>query len=176
MEEALIAGLFLVWLFLTIIVHLSELWGERIRRYDYLGLIPVWSFFSPNPLTHDITLLYRVEASNQSVGQWQPVFPREVTGLKRIFANTYRRERKALIDLMNQHIADRHYNDSSEYIQITVPYIMLLRFIERKVQQQFSHLGCSGLRIQFALLRTTSAPERIEKSEHILLSNFHAID
>jgi hypothetical protein len=66
--------MFVVWLTLTILVHLPRVDKILARHFGSLLLLmmlPRWNFFAPNPGVHDYILLYRDRCSKTgSIGSW----------------------------------------------------------------------------------------------------------
>src|SRR5450631_2136047 len=63
---------FLSWFVITVPHQFSGKYGDWVRRRNYFGLIPGWTFFAPVPGTTDYRFVYRDIAGN-GYGAWREV-------------------------------------------------------------------------------------------------------
>jgi hypothetical protein len=93
-----------VWFVFSVLGQLdaiSQKLGRRlrwVRTWDYLGLVPKWTFFAPRPATGDVALLYRDRLANGAITPWTEVLRPSSRELWNVLWNPDKRERKALID------------------------------------------------------------------------------
>jgi hypothetical protein len=73
---------------------------QRIRRWDWFGLIPIWTFFAPRPSWTDYHLLYRDRLMDGNLTPWTEVVLIEQRRWWHIVWNPGKHERKALIDFV----------------------------------------------------------------------------
>jgi hypothetical protein len=101
--DALVCGVLLTWFFLSVVGQLdsSRTLGRRlrwVRRWDYLNLIPIWTFFAPKPGWTDYYLMYRDRLPGGAVTPWTEV---PLLGSRRWWHaiwNPGKHEKKALLD------------------------------------------------------------------------------
>jgi hypothetical protein len=68
----LISISFFIIFTIACIFHQIFKFRNTVKKYDYLKILPVWTFFSPNPIQHDYHLLFR-DRVEDSVLQWKQV-------------------------------------------------------------------------------------------------------
>ncbi|WP_405833251.1 MULTISPECIES: hypothetical protein [unclassified Streptomyces] len=61
------------WLSVSVAAQFSDKVGDRLPRARALGLIPLWTFFAPQPGMHDMHLLYRDKLPGGSTGEIRSV-------------------------------------------------------------------------------------------------------
>jgi len=162
-----LAGLFALWWGVSALnqVH-SGAWIWRLRRHVPLGLIPLWTFFAPNPARADPRLVWREEFD----GQWED--PREMHfGFapigSRWLLNPQLILNKAIADLVRS-LLTLDTDGVGRSLLLSPPYITLLSM----VSSQPRRAGCSG--IQFAIVRT-SGTIAARQVETIFLSEVHSL-
>lgn len=100
-----------------------------MRRWDPLGLIPMWWFFAPNPARGDFYFLYRDRLRDGAVTDWT-----EIQAARRRWWNMAwnpgRRQRKALFDIVTA-LAARAQETTDVTIQVSLPYLALLNYVSR---------------------------------------------
>jgi hypothetical protein len=95
---------------------------------NWLGLLPVWSFFAPIPGTKDFVLLRRYCLRGGELLGWSEV---EVGGDRHwsnLLWNPRRRERKAVMDMVQGLLGDLD-DQVPETIFLSPSYIALLTFV-----------------------------------------------
>ena len=65
------------WLLLTALAQFPGRAPRRIRVMDYLGIIPAWTFFAPNPGISDPVLIGRDKIAPDDWTPWQIVWREE---------------------------------------------------------------------------------------------------
>jgi hypothetical protein len=169
---------FAVWLVLSAAYQFSAV-SEKLGRFDRFGLLPRWTFFAPNPGTHDHHIVYREcssgdfdlstpEAQNAASANLSPW--RELTDLCSGFAipflwNPQRRVTKTVTDVVSGLLSIGNRNpEDVKYAHFTVEYFLLLHLTMRGA-------SAPGQR-QFAVLRTHGfGAER--RTQAVFVSKFH---
>lgn len=166
--EAAALVFFAVWLLVTILFQISPTgWIRWPKYYDYFAMIPVWTFFAPNPGTTDVHLLYRDKVSNGAVMSWREV-PFHASVLRAVW-NPRKRLQKGLSDLGNdlQGYAAEHL-EHPELILTHPGFIALLNFVSRQPHAP------STTFTQFALARSYGNHSETP-TDVMFLSTFHRI-
>jgi hypothetical protein len=94
-----------LWLLGSVAAQIGHIFPQRLgagksrwwRRWDFLGLLPRWTFFSMVPES-DFCVFYRDRTTNGPLTAWRHVVMPRRTGA-RIVWNPGRRQRKAMEDL-----------------------------------------------------------------------------
>lgn len=169
--EILVAGLFLIWLIATVICQFDE-WKltMTIRGMDSMNLIPLWTFFAPNPGKQDYHLLYRDKGQGDAVSDWVEVDLQEERHLFSFIWNPDKRDKKVLSDVVQDLIMlIRSEQGTKNYLIVTLPYLAILKAVcIRKpasadtAYRQFMLAGSHGFNSDMA-------------PEFILLSMFHPL-
>jgi hypothetical protein len=166
--ETLAMVFFTAWIVMTILLQVNP--AGRIRwfkNFDYFALIPVWTFFAPNPGTTDVHLLYRDKLRDGTVRSWREVPCR--AGPLRALWNPNKRLQKGLSDIgvAVQRYAATHL-DRPELVLTHPGFIILLNFV---TQQPHAPLA---LFTQFTIARSygrgSDAPADV-----MFLSTFHRL-
>src|SRR6516165_3344166 len=69
-------------------------WVARWKYRDVCGIIPLWTFFAPNPGMTDYHLMWRDRYADHSCSPWHEVVAPSASWLKAIW-NPHKRSRKA---------------------------------------------------------------------------------
>ncbi|HEX7176983.1 MAG TPA: hypothetical protein VF240_17120 [Pyrinomonadaceae bacterium] len=160
-----IAAIFAVWWAISVCNQFrSGAWTLRLRRHIPLGLIPLWTFFAPNPARADSRLLWREEHGNEW-GVWRELHFGFAPASSRWLVNPELIPNKAVTDLVGSLLRVRPKREDRSAL-LCSPYLTLLSI----VLAQFRRTGCSS--IQFAIVRTsTDFPAR--RVEVVFLSEVH---
>jgi hypothetical protein len=134
----------LFWFVSSIIAHIPSALFRKLRSFDYFGLLPVWSFFAPNPATHDNRVFLRT-ITKAGFSEWKPLKIPAVCHLNRALWNPYRRNRKAVSDIVSV-LTQRPRELTACARQFDIPYLLLLNHIAH-----LSHPD-DAIGIQFSLL------------------------
>ena len=100
---------------------------SRIKQYDVASLIPIWTFFAPNPGMRDYNILYRHKLSNGSYTLWRQLVDNNPPVTAAIW-NPTKRKKKAILDLsvfLCRSIPSKLKTDDIRGIFLTVPYLGL---------------------------------------------------
>ena len=146
------------WVFLTAVNQFSGSWTRALRRVDVLSLIPVWTFFAPNPVLTDSRLYYRTIAPDGAVSVWEEIHPpgnrTSVAGLW----NPQKRATKAVFDMvrfLQPLCADGP--PGPEILHASLPYRCLLNHVTHTAKNSRpDHLFC-----EFFVAQTTGFSEVI---------------
>jgi hypothetical protein len=161
--------IYVVWAAATIANQFhswSPLW---LRSVDIFGLIPVWTFFAPNPGMTDYYLLYRDRLPDGSFDNWRTVELKESeNGFRLALWNPTKRKHKALSDIVSSLIRLAK-EGGSEALILTVPYILLLNFISSLPHS----LGTNGT--QFMVLEHGGFSGEPERSRVLVMSAIHRL-
>ncbi len=126
-----VAGVLAAWTAATVVAALPP--GRWLRRRDPLGLIPQWTFFAPNPGTHDYHLLWRDRLVGGLVTDWSEIeLPRGRRGPIAVLWNPEKRANKALLDLVSSLLQLSAAGDVGNRrlgLQISTPYLALLNHV-----------------------------------------------
>jgi hypothetical protein len=123
---SLVLGLLTI---VSIINQLPLAINEKIRAFDFLQLIPQWTFFAPSPGISDYHLLYRDYCQGTaSIFREVPLlFKRNAFT---VIWNPNKRLTKALFDLTsNLKSVELKSATNFDLVYISVPYLMLLDLV-----------------------------------------------
>ena len=124
---------FLVWLALTVSCQFEHhTVTQFVRTFDVLNLIPIWTFFAPNPGKQDYHLLYRDKTRGDAVGDWIEVDLQEERHLLSCLWNPDKRDKKVLSDVVQDLItllqAGAGQTDN-RFLVLTLPYLTILKAV-----------------------------------------------
>jgi hypothetical protein len=165
-----IIAIYTLWILATVANQFHTWCPKWLRAIDIFGLIPVWTFFAPNPGMTDYYLLYRDRMPDGSMGNWKKIVLRgSDNGLWQALWNPTKRRQKALSDLLTSSI-ELFRNRDIDAVAASVPYILLLNFVD----SQPHALGtfCT----QFMVMEHDGFGEKPERSRVLLLSKLHRVD
>jgi hypothetical protein len=161
--------IYVLWGVATIVNQFHSWCPKWLRAVDIFGLIPVWTFFAPNPGMTDYYLLYRDRLPDGSLDNWKKI---ELKGAENGFRvalwNPTKRKQKALSDLFTSLIEFVRHGGIDAAV-VSVPYILILNFITAR-----SHtLGTGGT--QFMVLEHGGFANQPERSRVLLMSKIHRL-
>lgn len=147
---ALIYGL---WLCFTIVYQFPGRAQAWLGRWDFLGLLPSWSFFAPNPGTTDYRLVYCDSTAAGLQAEWKEVLIYSPKPWRLVW-NPSKHASKAFTDICQSLFATQDaIGDDVSKLQLTWPYMAILGFVVKQpVQVDFT-------RRQFAILATRGHEE-----------------
>ena len=164
---------FLAFWTLVTILNQSERTRPLISRliaYDICGLIPIWTFFAPNPGNTDVYLLYRDRDEDGGVSPWRDIqLERRKSCLS--FWNPRRRIGKGVVDLAPDLTSNTNYEPQAPVSKKKVlefPYLLLLNYACQQPADFRAEMR------QFAVARTRGFGTESEP-EVIFLSAFHRL-
>jgi hypothetical protein len=161
--------LYVLWCAATIANQFHSWCPNWLKAVDVFGLIPVWTFFAPNPGMTDYYLLYRDRLPDGSFDNWRRVELRPWENSVRFALwNPTKRKQKALSDMVSALI--RLAKDGkAEGLIVTVPYILILNFITSRLHS----LGTDGT--QFMVLEHGGFSGDPERSRVLVMSGVHRL-
>jgi hypothetical protein len=126
----LLVGLFGLWAVASVLSQVRRPRVRRLRRFDVLGLVPVWNLFAPRPIVSDYFVSYRIwDAAGRQLHPWRRL---PLPGDRRWFdaiLNVRRRARKAQWGSAN-------FLMSMKPPQVTTPsYLLLLGAVTRQARR-----------------------------------------
>lgn len=161
--------LYVVWCAATIANQFHSWCPRWLKALDVFGLIPVWTFFAPNPGMTDYYLLYRDRLPSGSLDNWRRVELRPWENSFRFALwNPTKRKQKALSDMVSALIRLAKDRKAEELI-VTVPYILILNFITSRPHS----LGTNGT--QFMVLEHGGFSGDPERSRVLVMSGIHRL-
>jgi hypothetical protein len=119
--------LFVVWGIISIVSQFRDNFVDRLRNWDFCGLIPTWTFFAPNPVSSDNFLYYREHNANGTT-EWRRAFISPDIGIVFLVWNPYRREEKAITDCMFQ-LLDFSTKFDKERLHLSISYLTILNYV-----------------------------------------------
>ncbi len=167
----LVCVLFSLWFLCTIIVQFKESkLTEKIKNYDTFSLLPLWTFFAPNPGVNDYHLLYRDENKNGERTSWEEIEINENRKLLTCLWNPSKRSKKVLSDVIQNIIPMiREFEEKPQIMMFTMPYLLILNAILKE-----PCMDKQSCKKQF-LLSATDGYENSGEPKLILISEFHPI-
>jgi hypothetical protein len=168
----LVIGVFVFWYGVSICNQVPR-WRKLIRRiinFDICSLVPIWTFFAPNPGRSDLYLLYRDRDPEGHVSSWRQVMPMRRRSWWKMWAPR-RRIGKGIVDVSANFTKDVNYlphNPVSKKFVLGFPYLLLLNYVSCKPVSFHAEMR------QFALARVNGYGTE-EDPEVVFLSAFHLI-
>ena len=139
---------------------------KKIKARDLFSLIPIWTFFAPNPGTTDYHLLYRDRSIDGSLSPWREMEGPQAGAGKALW-NPHKRVRKSVHDMCTSlEKMSYKYPDIGKWLMLQVPYIALLMHV---CSMPVSSLTA---RRQFLVCRTRGVPPA-GKPEIVFISLLH---
>jgi hypothetical protein len=175
--DALVISVAVAWTLLSILNQFEQLdfpFVRFLRALDIFNLLPLWTFFAPNPGQSDYHLIYRDRYQNDNISEWAQIALSESRRWYSFFWNPHKRSKKVLSDIASSLIASLPaYNDSLEGLMFTTPYLILLNVVSH--QPPVNPLGLTGrVERQFLLLETFGFEPQSEP-RCLLRSKFHPL-
>jgi hypothetical protein len=162
--EAALLVLFVAWALVSIVGQHRSRFSIWLRSWDLFGLVPTWTFFAPNPVSHDHYLYYR-DYSFASVGPWHRAFDADVRTWWDPLWNPLRREEKAISDAMF-HLLDQAREVDATRIQFSISYLTILSFVSSLPREN----DVIARQFLFAVRRANDVPRPV------FLSNIHVLE
>jgi hypothetical protein len=134
-------------------------------------LVPIWTFFAPNPGVSDYNLLSRVKLTDGTITTFQEIPLRSKKKISIALFNPDRRLQKALHDharTIIMQIEKGIPEQNKENIKLTFSYISVLNYCSKLPAMRDAHS------IQFVILESFGYLE-LRESRLILNSEFHKI-
>ena len=167
-----VAVLLGTWFVLSAINQFDFPTVRRYRSFDRYHLLPMWTFFAPNPGVHDYHLVART-----ADGAWEEVDIVDDRRWWNFLWNPSKRTNKVVSDIvmtmsipMGEKTSESHWKLVSESFPLQVGYLLLLSRVEASVKARAS----GSASFQFALLRTHGFGENRSR-EPLILSRWHSL-
>jgi hypothetical protein len=141
-------------------------WTVRLRRQIPLSLIPLWTFFAPNPARADSRLVWR-EEGDDGWGGWRELHFGYAPVRSRWLVNPELIQNKAVTDLVNSLLRVRPEGDERTTL-LSAAYVTLLSLVVAQPRAA----GCAA--VQFAIVRT-SRVTRERRVAIAFVSEVHAL-
>jgi hypothetical protein len=177
--DAVVGLFFSLWFVFSVIAQFECTLTRRIRAFDYLGLVPGWTFFAPVPGMSDYHLIYRQATPDSAPGEWVEV---PIIQSRRWFHfawNPERRKSKVLTDAvmtfaLQMSDAKPRENEVAHAVRLlplTVPYLMLLSIIMARDRKEPASAGAHR---QFAVVKRSGGPDA--RMTVVFGSRYHRVD
>lgn len=161
--------IYVVWFAATIANQFHSRCPVWLRAVNIFGLIPIWTFFAPNPGMTDYYLLYRDRLPDGSFDNWKKIeLKSSENGFRLALWNPTKRKHKALSDLVSA-VAEFVKDHGAEAVFVSVPYILILNFITSRPHS----LGTDGT--QFMILEHSGFSGEPERSRVLVMSRIHRL-
>jgi hypothetical protein len=143
---------------------------SRMKSHDIFALIPIWTFFAPNPGTYDQRIMWRDILVDGTYGPWREINPPQ-WNLRRAIWNPKKRQRKAIGDAANILIRKLRKKPNRRLLPVSIPYIMIMHQVAGYPRSPFA----AGR--QFLIARTTGEDPagRTSKPLVIFTSSRHGL-
>jgi hypothetical protein len=167
----LIGAFYIGWLLLTCANQPVFKTHKLINRQDLFRLVPVWTFFAPNPGVSDFNLLSRVKLDDGTITTFEEIPLRSKKELRTALFNPERRLQKALNDHARTILAQidtEITEENRENIKLTFSYISVLNYCAKLP------LAPHACAVQFIILESFGYRELMEP-RLILNSDFHRL-
>jgi hypothetical protein len=175
--EVLVVVLALLWTFLSILNQFEQLnlpIHRVIQKLDIFQLLPLWTFFAPNPGQSDYHLVYRDRYQDNSITDWVELSLSEPRNWYSFFWNPQKRSKKVLSDIASTLVSSiPRNNESLEGLMFTTPYLLLLNVVSHQPPVNL-HAAENKFERQFLLLETFGFKPSSEQ-RYVLRSNYHPI-
>lgn len=156
--------IFSCWAILSIWAQLPN---ARILKYNFFGFVPYCRFFSPNPVSKDLKLYYRIieEVSDKKEIIWHS-FVRPKNGKIAFIWSPEKKLQKTLNTLVRNLM---FLNRTNTNIEFSIPYLSLLNI----VQLDLNHFDSKN-KIQFLITRHKGFKNELR--EALFTSKIHDIE
>lgn len=127
----ILSAFFLFWFIATVAFQFRDSKAsDWVRSIDFFSLIPLWTFFAPNPGTNDYHLLYRDESFDGERSEWSEIEINENRKLLTCIWNPNKRGKKVLCDVIQNIVPMINvYKDNPKTIMLSLPYILILNAV-----------------------------------------------
>lgn len=93
-----------LWILLTIFWQFDYIrkTSALIRKLNTFNILPIWTFFAPNPGMYDTHLLFRDKLENGDITNWKEVDVVQKRKLYHFIWNPLKRKNKLIIDAISE--------------------------------------------------------------------------
>lgn len=173
---------YLIWLLISILSQFNND-NSRIIRFirasDKLGIIPIWTFFAPNPVDCDLVILKKEFDENmESTTNWEEVSVYNKEWFS-FFWNPEKKIDKILSDSVNdirlilKHFLNQKKEANDEIVDVSIKtsvgYINIVNIIKNTLKSNDTAF------YQFTIVETKGYLENRESVSPLYLSSVHKI-
>lgn len=176
--DFLVAGALGIWFVVSVVAQVHNKRLNRLRRLDHFSLIPLWTFFAPNPGKSDYHLIYRDELDDGSLTAWTEIpLTHRRTWLTSLW-NPTKRETKVLADIVNSvaSLIEYHAEQKTppqavgDAVMLSTSYLILMNIVFEREKP-----AARTVRRQFALVETQGF-DSTQMPAIIFYSPFHSLN
>jgi hypothetical protein len=169
--EVLVASLLALWFVGSVLNQFQFEWFEKIKNADHFALLPLWTFFAPNPGQTDYHLVYRDRRADGSITEWMELAITESRKFHSFVWNPEKRSKKVISDVVATLMESiRHVppDEAGFAIMLSLPYLVLLNVV--------SNLAATpGATHRQFVIAETAGFKRTEDPRLVLKSDFHPL-
>ena len=159
--------IFGAWLVISVFAQFSKKrWMLWLRYNDIFALIPLWTFFAPNPGVTDTRLLYRDRLVDAQYSPWIEVKFSNNSVLN-AFWHPEKRRKKVVMDTCSLLLETMRSIKDKSFL-LTMPYLVVLNFIMTMPKNQL------GEQRQF-MITSTFGYNSAKEPEILFISQLHRI-
>jgi hypothetical protein len=168
---------FVVWLALCIASQFSTDRINALKRFDVLQILPIWTFFAPNPGRSDYHVIGRDRLRDGTVTSWRDVLPIPGQDALSPFWNPRKRRTKVVVDAVATLVDmvgrakrdDRPTASLERTLLISGPYLVLVNIVAHAADH---HPDAAAF--QFAVVERQGFG-REEPPTPLVMSPFHGL-
>ncbi len=167
----LVSAFYSCWLILTCANQPMFASNKWINRHDIFRLVPVWTFFAPNPGVSDYNLLMRAKLTDGRITSFDEIPLRSKKEISSAIFNPRRRLQKALHDharTIIMQIETDITEENKQNIKLTFSYISILNYCAKLPVSPDTSF------VQFVILESFGYQE-LREPRLILNSEFHRL-
>jgi hypothetical protein len=147
----------------------SGRWIKKIKDRDVMALIPIWSFFAPNPGRTDYHLLFRDQLVTGEWCPWHEISQGPRTSLRSVW-NPGKRRAKGLTDHISSLMRSLNGVELEPIVMVLHPsYLTLLRWVTIQGSDPRSHSR------QFLVAQTSGFGAESTEPEILFISLAHPL-
>jgi hypothetical protein len=140
---------FVAWFVLSVCNQFNWRRLRSLRYGDKFRLLPIWTFFAPNPGMTDYHLVVRNVGHDGTPYAWVEHCPPEIRPAWTSVYNPTKRYRKCITDCTQSMLTLSSFRDEQTTLQLSVPYLAMLNLVCGLGSTKRAH-SC-----QFAIVQTT---------------------
>lgn len=169
--EVVVASLLALWFVGSVLNQFQFEWFDKIRNLDHFSLLPLWTFFAPNPGQTDYHLVYRDRRADGVTTDWMEVAITQSRKFHSCMWNPEKRSKKVISDVvatLMESIPSVPPDKAAFAIMLSLPYLVLLNFV--------SNLAATpGATHRQFVIAETAGFKRTEHPRLVLKSDFHPL-
>jgi hypothetical protein len=119
---------FATWAAVTLVKQFRTRWARAVGRHDPFSLVPLWTFFAPNPGRSDLHLLFRDRLGDGTLSDWIELESAQARRLRSSVWHPEKHRTKAVHDAVSSigMLRARHVGPE---IMASGAYLMLLSLV-----------------------------------------------